>query len=47
MVFPVPKSFLSVLFKQHCLLLRLYKLTMNEYEVRVSVRNDSDMTKLN
>jgi len=47
MVVPVPKSFLSVLIKQHCLLLKVYKLTTNEYEVRVSVRNDSDMAKLN
>jgi len=46
MVFPVSKSFVSVLIKQHCLLLRLYKLTINEYGVGVCVWNDNDMAKL-
>ena len=30
MVFPVSKTFLSVLIKKHCLLLRLYKLAINK-----------------
>ena len=37
MVFPLSKSILSVLIKQHCALLRLYKLMMNKWEWSVSM----------